>query len=76
MKFQHYYIELYCNLRTFMGLFQTQIFTCLCDFLHIFAGISSLEMVIMAWNVDIMFLQYLYQCNWNTYWRLFVLYLS
>ena len=37
-------------------------------------GISSAEMVIMSWNVDIMFLQYLYKCNCNNYGRLFVLY--
>ena len=37
-------------------------------------GISSDEMVIMAWNVDIMFLQYSYKWNCNNNWRLFVLY--
>ena len=37
-------------------------------------GISSDEMVIKAWNVDIMFLQYLYYCNCNNYLRLFLLY--
>ena len=37
-------------------------------------GISSYEMVIITWNVDIMFLQYLYLCICNNYRRLFVLY--
>ena len=34
-------------------------------------GISSDEMIIMAWNMDIMFLHYSISlnCNCNTYWR-------
>ena len=39
---------------------QGSIFTCRSDFLHLLLGFSSHQMVIMAWNVDIMFLQYLY----------------
>ena len=43
----NHYFQSYCNFWIFRGLFQTQIFTCRSDFLHLFAG------YFFWWNGDL-----------------------
>ena len=74
MKFEPLFLKLlqFLDIQVY---FRLKYLHAVVTFYNYLLGISSDEMVIMVWNVDIMFLQYLYWCNCNIYRRLFMLYM-
>ena len=60
MKFEQLFVKLLQCLDIQGVFFRLKYLHAVVTFYNYFLGISCDEMVIMAWNVDIMFLQYLY----------------